>query len=263
MNLNDAFTFGKYKGLKLIEVYRGTLIIDPAVLLGYIKLLLNTEARHHYENTFSCLQLEFVDEFWVRENLITAYIYTGISDNPDVENLEPKLEELSYNIENELESYLSIGNQRTGYDLGGFHSLSEFNKSFDSKHIVGGDPQYLSWCIQNIDGFFIPYDKLTLLEQTKVAIFNGFHILHKSGGTYEYSTNFKTGLYKFPERVKEINKLKQSNFEFMQHLETLSSRQQEGDAESGPEAYGYSSWDDMAFNEAFEGDADAWDHYNQ
>lgn len=33
--------------------------------------------------------------------------------------------------------------------------------------------------------------------------------------------------------------------------------------DSGPGAYGYDSWDEMAFHEAFEGDIDVWNHYNQ
>ncbi len=33
--------------------------------------------------------------------------------------------------------------------------------------------------------------------------------------------------------------------------------------DSGPESYGYDSWDDMVFNTAFEGNIDAWNHYNQ
>lgn len=35
------------------------------------------------------------------------------------------------------------------------------------------------------------------------------------------------------------------------------------DYDDGPGAYGYDSWDEMAFYEAFEGDIDAWNHYNQ
>lgn len=35
------------------------------------------------------------------------------------------------------------------------------------------------------------------------------------------------------------------------------------DYEYGSKAYGYDSWDDMAFGEAFEGNIDAWRHYNE
>lgn len=33
--------------------------------------------------------------------------------------------------------------------------------------------------------------------------------------------------------------------------------------DDGPGAYGYNSWEEMAFEVAFEGDIDAWNHYNQ
>lgn len=35
------------------------------------------------------------------------------------------------------------------------------------------------------------------------------------------------------------------------------------DRNNGPSDYGYNSWDEMAFFEVFEGDIDAWNHYNQ
>ncbi|MFD3000106.1 hypothetical protein ACFS7Z_07025 [Pontibacter toksunensis] len=257
MNINDRFEFGKYKGLRLIDVYQGTLNIDRCLLREYVNHLLNTKARHHYERAINCLKLEFTDEFIVTESEIKAYIYIESEATRGTDDPELICVPISYNLEDDLQSYLTIGNIRLGTEIGGFHSLIEFNKTKGNEHIIGGDPQYISWCIHNVGSFCIPAEELALLEESKVAAFKGFTVIRKGEGIFEYAPCINREAYQFQEKVKEINREK------LNKLSSEPDDREEGYRESGPEAYGYDSWEEMAYREAFEEDDDAWDHYNQ
>lgn len=256
MKPEDKFVFGKYKDLKLKHVYQGTLNINRHLLKDYINFLLNTKARFHYENQFDNGALEFIDEYEITEQEIKALIYVDNKNSP-IGQREVYLEEAGHNIEGGLENCLSIGNQMVGRQLGGFVSLSNFNHQQDVRQIVGADPEYLCWCIENVEFFFIPIDDIAQLEKLRISIFKGLYVVRKQGGVYEYLPKMEIKYFAFPEKVKQANQVKINNIKHQSNQKHL------GPGGCGPSAYGYDSWDDMSFNEAFEGDQDAWDHYNQ
>ena len=156
-----------------------------------------------------------------------------------------------------LKQVHSVSNSRIGFEFGGFHSLAEFNKSYNPKFVIGADPGYLCWCIKNIDSFFISVDEIELLEKLEISLFKGIKVFIKNrgfySGVYEYCPDMEIKYFSFPEKIKDLNRAKIEKFEIQNSQEN----------DDGPSLYGYESWDEMAFYEAFEGDSDAWEHYNQ
>lgn len=254
MNIEEKFHFGKYQDLRLIDVYRGTLNIDRQLLKDYVGFLLNSKLRFHFENIFGSASFECVDEFEVIEHEIKTLIFHETWSNDDGSESHVELVETTSNIEDDLASYLSIGNQRMGREMGGFYSLSEFSKNYKPRLVVGADPEYLSWCIKNIENFFIPTNDI---EKLKTSIFNGIHVIRKEGGLYEYFPNIVIQRFQFPENIKQLNQTK-----FSKHNLEVDERRRES-FDNGPRAYGYDSWEEMSFYEAYKGDSDAWAHDNQ
>ncbi|ALJ00763.1 hypothetical protein [Rufibacter tibetensis] len=253
MHIQDILGFGKYKGLKLLDVYRGTLNIDRVLLKDYADLILNGSLRLHYEDYIDTTSFQCVDKFDVTEHEIrTLSFYEEGVDGSEV-SYGSSLAEITNNVESDIAYCLSIGNQRTGAEFGGFLSLAKFSQDYAKRLPVGADPQYISWCIENIAGFFIPADEISELENMRISKFIGVDVVRKEGGLYEYSPNIEIGRYSFPDRIKELNKAKIDKFE------SLVVEDHSNDEDSRPSRYGYSSWDEMSFYEAYEGDSDAWE----
>ncbi|WP_114783485.1 hypothetical protein [Botryobacter ruber] len=261
MEIEEKFAFGKYKGLSLIDVYKGTLNIDRQLLRDYLNFLLNTDdVRFRFENNFDSQCFQLADKFEVNDYEIQALTFYETRTN-DEGVPYGEFGELGNNIKPPLEQYISICNSRIGYEIGGFVSLAEFSKSYHTRYLVGADPGYLFWCIKNIDNFFLSANNIDLLEKLEISIFKGIRVFRKnmvlSGGIYEYCPDMEIKYFSFPEKIKELNQAKIEASEFQGY---------DGDDDrydNGPSLYGYESWDEMAFYEAFEGDSDAWEHYNQ
>lgn len=254
MQLQERFTYGKYKGLQLIEVYRGTLNIDRQLLKAYVNYLLNGEVWHHFAKNFGSSAFNCVDEFHVTEQEIRTL---GLihEDKNGVEINE--FVTFIYDVERDIEYCLTIGNQIVGYEIGGFCSLAEFSRNYDVRLVVGADPGYLSWCIENIKEFYIPTTEIEQLEKLRVSVFNGIHVFRKEDGLYEYFPDMDVKHYRFPDKIRQINQSK------IEQKESESKGSFDSKHDSGPSAYGYDSWDEMSFYEAYEGDSDAWAHDNQ
>ncbi len=256
MQFEDVFQFGKYEGLKLIDVYRGTLNINRQLLREYVNFLLNTEIRFHFEKIYGTVGFQIVDEFEVTEEEIKTLSFRETGINQDGVPYG-ELAVIVSNIESDIELCLSVGNQIAGYEIGGFCSLAGFNKSTNTGLVVGADPGYISWCIKNIKGFFISTQEIEKLEHLSVAVFKGVHVLKKDGGTYEYFPKIEIKKFRFSEAIKQLNQRKAEQFESNDSKDRINYR------EEGPRTYGYDSWDEMAFYEAYEGDTDAWAHDHQ
>lgn len=108
----------------------------------------------------------------------------------------------------------------------------------DLASIINDDQEYLLWCIINLEHFSI--DNAVFLIRS-----------------FQNETQYLAAL--------EINLIKQLILEKWGDDDNDEDGYYNGpdDYDDGPSSYGYDSWDEMAFNEAFEGDIDAWNHYNQ
>lgn len=203
MTTNDIFTFGKFKGLRLIDVFQGTPNIDRQLLRDYVDFMLKSDDRWNYDDMFGSSSFQLIDEFEIREKEIKV---TGLQIEPWDENSEKRFK--PGNIEKLLDSYLSLGNQVTGRMIGGFHSLEDINKLQEPKSIIGASPDYICWCIKEVDGFYIDPPDIEQLEKLKITIFKGVNVIFKADDTYEYSPKTETKNFSFSEVVKEKNQTK-------------------------------------------------------
>lgn len=99
--------------------------------------------------------------------------------------------------------------------------------------VIEIDYTYLTWCIKNLDHFYLKKEVISEINQ----IIPSFTL-----------TEDQIAILENRYRKWESN----------------NEQKSKGKIEStGPEAYGYKSWSEMAFKESFEGDCDSWNHYNQ
>lgn len=94
-------------------------------------------------------------------------------------------------------------------------------------------------------------------------------------GSYIFPEYYKIGDKLSDGDIIRTNKvLKQLNLRYSSRVENMHENFENrityydghnyySSNDNGPEVYGYNSWEEMAFNEAFEGNIDAWNEYNQ
>ncbi len=203
MRLNDRFTFGKFEGIRLIDVFRGTLNIDRTILKEYIDYMFQSDDRRVYEEILGEPWFQVMDEVEVTENEIKI---TGIYVEPWNNKLGKRVK--MGNIEELLEDYLSQGSTAKGRFVDGFTSLEDVNKQMDDKYVIGAAPDYIVWCVENVDGFFIDPDDLDAMEKFKIAEFKGFHVLYQGEEVFEYAPKMKLKTYTFSDKVKLKNREK-------------------------------------------------------
>ncbi|WP_181308249.1 hypothetical protein [Rufibacter sp. XAAS-G3-1] len=117
MHIRQRVYFGKYKGLSVIDVFRGTLNIDRSLLKAYVDFILNTEVRFDYEGCLSSMPIQLIDNFEITKKDIKAFIFCekGINTN---EFPYGSLEELHEDIGSELDLSLTECNQKKGQEIG-------------------------------------------------------------------------------------------------------------------------------------------------
>ena len=206
MKLNDKFHFGKFKGLRLIDVYQGTLNIDRALIKQYIKYMLTSEDRWNFEGVIGQPYFQVIDDFEVTEEKIKVI---GMYSEPWNSNSNKRVK--IGNIEALLQEYLSIGNKKMGRMIGGFHSLDEINKDNEVRKPVGANPAYLAWCIDEVENFFIDPSDLELMEKLKITLFKGINVVYKGNELFEYSPLTEITCFCFSDKTKEKNSFKIEN----------------------------------------------------
>ena len=210
MRLDDRFTFGKFEEIRLIDVYRGTLNIDRAILKEYINYMFQSDDRWSYEAIVGEPWFQVMDEVEVTEKEIKI---TGMHAEPWSITSDKRLQ--IGNIEELLEDYLSRGNNIKGGLIGSFTSLEDVNKLRDDKYVIGAAPHYIVWCIRHVDGFFIDPDDLDAMEKFKIAEFKGFHVFYKGNEVFEYAPKTELKTYTFSDEVKLKNREKWEEAESM------------------------------------------------
>lgn len=262
MEITERFNFGKYYGVPLINVFKGTPIIQRTYLKAYIDFLFKDENIGNYLKLFNNSPLELIDVFEVSEDEIKLLVIYWTGNENDKEEFI----QVGGNFQNALQHYLSIGNQPEGLLLGGFCSFSNFIqqqyfkrgshiRTFTKNNIIVANPNYINWSINNVQGFFIEPNELIKLEQEPIYVFHGINVMKKEGGRYYFAPNIEDQKFVFSEKTKAINKAKYNKHynSFNKEVENYSR---------GANEYCYNSWGEMAFHEAFEGDIDLWREHN-
>ncbi len=208
-----------------------------------------SEAKNHYDLYIKGLNLDLdlngisdlqeISEEYV--NTISRVLNLDISEkNP----LYTKFDETKQLIQSKLENNETLSeyedNIRKLLIYKTFYTVHWGNYAeTEISSIIEKDPEYVLWCILNLEHFAI--DKSIFLIQRiqnepqyiNALLVNSIkHLIVEKWGTDDDDDD--DDYYDDPD-----------------------------DYDDGPGAYGYDSWDDMAFYEAFEGDIDAWNHYNQ
>jgi hypothetical protein len=200
MKLNDTFHFGKFKGLKLIEVYQGALNIDKSLIKKYVEHMFTSDARWAFEGLIGKPIFQVIDSFEVSDSEIRVI---GMFAEPWNSNSDERVK--LGNIEDLLQRYLSIGNEKIGRIIGGFDSLDVINKQNEVRKPVGANPSYLTWCIENVNNFFIDTEDLEFLENLKIILFKGINVVYKGKEVFEYAPIIEITNYHFTNQLKETN----------------------------------------------------------
>jgi hypothetical protein len=194
MYLNSKFTFGKYEGLTLKEVYQGTLNPDKNVIQAFLNKILNTR----YKALETCKLTDkflFIDKFTVVNNFI--YVDGGLDpyslDEGIAESIEVPI------IENEIKNYINTFFQPSW--LGVLENLQDFNSKQIEKKNIGADPTYIEWCIKEVNSFIIHYSTMKELEKLSIAEIKGIEILWIDDNIYEYAPLIETRKFKFKEQL--------------------------------------------------------------
>jgi hypothetical protein len=184
MELDSKFTFGMYKGLTLQEVYQGTLTLNRRLLQAFLNKILN-DIHPYLPKSF---HFEFIEKFVVTENTIEIigtqeFWETGIDARG---NSIGKLDEVYLgNIQDILKQIISYHFNDNW--LGVLETVPAFNALQAERKVIGGDPQYLLWCMKEVEGFHIHEKAMSELEKLPFCEFSGIDIMYKKHNSYEYT----------------------------------------------------------------------------
>jgi hypothetical protein len=189
MMLTDRFTFGQYKKLQLVDVYQGISEIDLMLFSAFIT---------------HCLQNVLVPKpqfFESAEIQITGCL---LEIEPHIFN-----EELPYSKENSM--ILSDSNNKFGLSsqleqyfneffrptwLGIVTTLAKFNTENEYYQTIGGDPEYIEWCMRN-NKISIDLEVLHRLQDLKVNRLLGVKINRINEFQYEIKPNIAVQKFRF------------------------------------------------------------------
>lgn len=194
MRSDDIFSFGKYKGLLIKDVYLG------------------------YEN----IESDFVKEmFWHRLLLLTISIY-GASSIVEMKNFLQG--ELQFEISNRVikikansesntiqwnKIISALQGKRELFDL--LMSRYYSDQDVSRKPTSNGNPYYIFWCIRNLEDFYINPPEIEILENLQVVFFESIEFNFTKSNLFEYKAHFSKRNHKFPLYEKKLNQEKFSS----------------------------------------------------
>lgn len=198
MNVDEKFTFGKYKGVLLSEVYTG--------LLG----------SNFWLN-------EYIDIFF-KERIEKPWIWSDIRNVVDIDMNLPKLEvsvtsKSQYDIRRfDLSNYFNLYfrnlNHRPDSQFGEINLDDILESNLQHKEItsfpVSGQPDYISWCISELAEFSIDPAAIEILEKSTVFEFKGLIFSKKIGKIYALEPDFDEKKFNFVENIIQSNSVKLS-----------------------------------------------------
>lgn len=191
---DTKFEFGQYFGLTIQQVYQGTFSIDKAFIVQYLDTVLN-----NWNNELELLpEKELIRNFEITETNITIH---GDIDDCD----QPYSKENSChfgNIQQILTTYLN--NHFESNMRANLLSVKDFGKNWDYPIHIGADPEYITWCMRNVEDFIIDEKTIDFLSKLPIAKWIGFDLMYIGNETYNFRpkfefTNFKM---KFVETIK-------------------------------------------------------------
>jgi hypothetical protein len=238
MLLDQKFGFGKYCGLTLKEVYQGTQDISRDLVKSYVDFVLKNDDDILNKNTPLCKLMSFE----VSENLIQIKSYK----NKKV---------LKYNWTERIENVFRLRNNHL--DRSYIDSLDQFNitqYSKDKKSIViaACNPEYIAWCLVNLDNFSIDEDILEKLLSLEIYRFTGIKVSHNANDIYEYKSDIITSKSTFSQKVIDINREKN---------DIIAEREDQRDYENQQDDYNRRENNRDYFNAMTDGQLGSYDDF--
>ena len=263
MELDDYIKFGKYKGLTLRDVYSGTDSINSNLVKNYLIYTANSEFQ--YINS-TVMMTSFDDN---PPNKIEVIKVKDISEKKSIiEEVYFKIEDTSIYAEPILDNIKSdrakaiehfFRNRDNSFDRQiGFLSIQDYNTQVysigkNTPTVTNGDPQYIAWCIENIERFYVDIEDMITLQECEVFIFVGIEVTISdcSENCYNYRHRIKNSKYNYPNKILELNAKKYKSY----HITEQEDREDRMPYISQYEKYnGYNGWSDSIIDDAFEGD---------
>lgn len=189
--LEQKFGFGKYKGLTFKEVYQGTNDLDKELIIAFLRYKLNQDAE------IIMLNEPFIriDKIQITDSHIKIELYN---------------EDLIGDWSKSIENIFSEGGKFINNFLRGNSTLDEFYtknwRLVNNKSLVGGNPEYINWCIKKPEGMWFYEKDLTELMALDVYRFQGIKVNYIGNNKYEYSPCIATTKYSFPVATLELNR---------------------------------------------------------
>lgn len=174
MKLNEKFTFGLYNNLTLLEVYQGTPKINKTLLKNYL-----IQCYEGINRPIAFLEFDFIDQIVIREGEIAIF-----PDNTFDESKEPGLDNLVKlgNMSDKLTEYFKyFFNINWG---GMIESFEKFN-SKNGQYVLGGNPEYVKWCIKE-NLISLETETLLELESKEVYRIKGIEIREINLNRYSF-----------------------------------------------------------------------------
>ena len=264
MNLYDIFTFGKYKGLSLKEVYQGLDKLNKDLVKKY--LTYNIESEIQYINsTVSISEFSFSSENNLENETKTLNVKDRSESKPLVEIISILIEDdyistcpiiintkIDYsNIEYLFRNRNSLIDRNTGYLSLEDYNMKIYSTVKNTSKITDGDPQYIEWCILNKERFYVDIEDIIELQGLEVYKFIGIDLspMDFPEGVYDYKHKMKSLKLSFSKKIIDINEKKFKDYDIGTEERDLTANR------SSYQKYnGYNGWSDDVIDDAFEGD---------
>ncbi len=148
-------------------------------------------------------------------------------------------------------------NRNSFIDRGiGYLSLEDYNIKIysigkNTSKVVEGDPQYIEWCIQEIERFYVDIEDLVELQELEVYKFTGIEVSPRDfpENVYDYKHKMKSIKFSFSKKTLNINEKKFKDY----HIDT-EERDMTFFRLSYDKYNGYNGWSDEVIDDAFESD---------
>ena len=185
--IDDQLSFGQYSGLSIKEIYQGTLVPDRELLRDYLIHILDdgSDLMLYLEES------EFIERF---DLTTTEIIVIGEVFDPS-KPLDRSNRVVLGNIQDVLTSFINFPFRPNS--LGIRVDIKSFNKSQPIIKKIGGDPEYLVWCENNVSNFRLSQKCKDELETLPVARLTGIDVFYIGNETYEYTPKIMMDTFKF------------------------------------------------------------------
>jgi hypothetical protein len=178
--IDTRFHFGQYKGLSVQEVYQGTLNPDMSLITGYLKKILQFT--------------DFPEMIWESEFIESVQFENNRFEIIGcIHDLEKPTSEENHmvfgNIQSQLQDFVNLSFKPSF--RGSVMSIQKFNAERPIRTVIGGDPEYLVWCMKELEEFQLSNECILQLAKLSICRLVGINIMYVGNETYEYSPSFR------------------------------------------------------------------------